>query len=94
MTTPPSGPLNIEFRQPPQTAGRPQDGKTWKDYTAEFVNALAWHRGEWAVFRTGLKPSSAYAHAAMLRKQYPNAEWVARRDVDETHTVFVRVLYV
>lgn len=84
-------PDQIEFREPPM---RSQASGTLAQQAAEFVRAIAYRPGEWAVFRTGMVAGNAYATASQYRKRFPHTEWVARRDTDGLFTLFARVLYV
>lgn len=86
-------PNAIEFREPPPPL-RVKAAGSWKARAAEFTRAIAYRRGEWAVFRTGLNQGLAHAYASDYRKKFPHTEWVARREADGTYSLFARVLYV
>ncbi len=75
----------IEFREPPPPTPHPHSGTT-----KAFLAAIAHRPGEWAVMRTGMKAGSAHAAASYNRRNWQNAEFVARKDGD-TYSVFARI---
>jgi len=83
-------PHEIEFRNPPSTTSRIPG--TLAHQAAEFVRVISSRPGEWAVFRTGMVAGNAYATASQYRKRFPETEWIARRDLDDQFSLFVRVL--
>lgn len=94
----PQPPASIEFREPPPPQRKPRTPADPKQpergKVADFVREIAWRKGEWAVYRSGLNSNSASAYVSIYRKKFPHTEWVARLDHDGLYTVFVRVLHV
>lgn len=84
----------IEFRDPPPAPKRPDVEITRGGKVADFLREIAFRKGEWAVYRSGLTPNAASSYVSIYRKKFPHSEWVARRDLDGMYTVFVRVLYI
>jgi len=71
------------FRDPPETSAR--------GARELFVTALRSRPGQWAVYRSGMKQNTAHVNASVLRKRYPEATFVARKDEDGTYAVFGKV---
>lgn len=55
------------------------------------LDAMTATPGEWVRHRTGQTQHQAHSYASWLRKTYPTAEWVARKDGD-TYAVFGRIV--
>lgn len=86
QTEAPINTRNVEFRDPPEqkfTRGAVQD----------FINSIAWKRGEWAVYRSNVNRGTAYASVAKYRKRYPHTQWRAVKE-GENYTIFAKVIYV
>lgn len=82
----------IVFRDPPAIK-RPRKSQTDEE-VADFLRKIAWRKGDWAVFRTGMNKATAYTKASRYRKQFPHSEWVARPGRGSTYTLYARVLYI
>lgn len=84
----------IVFRDPPPIA-RQRSSKYGDEAVAEFLRKIAWRKGDWAVFRTGVTKQTAYVYASRYKKAFPHSEWVARKDkTGSKYTLYARVLYV
>lgn len=82
--------MELVFRNPPPPTGR----KRKAGVVQRFINALAEHPGEWAVFRERVTASSAYVYRSKYGKEFPGTEWELRcetPDEPSLRTIFVRV---
>lgn len=82
----------IVFRDPPPIK-RGRKSPTTVD-AQDFLRKIAFRKGEWAVYRTGVNKATAYTMTSKLRKEFPHSEWVARPGRGKTYTVYARVLYI
>lgn len=80
----------IQYVTPPETRGRP----SVESDVADFLREIAWRKGEWAIYREGMRPSTAYVYVSRFHKRFPHAEFTARKQDDGTATLYARVLYV
>lgn len=72
----------------------PSSRRTSSNALADFLREIAHRSGEWAVWREGLAPTTAYVYANRYRKQHTHAEFAARKQPDGSCTIYARVLHV
>lgn len=82
----------IVFRDPPPIKRKRKT--TGLDEVQAFLTKIAWRKGEWAVYASGINKATAYTKASQYRKAFPHSEWTARPGRGTTYTLYARVLYV